>query len=54
MDTNEGKEIKSELKIIVIGNSNTGKTSFVNKWTKGTFTDFYKARINITEFNYGI
>ena len=28
MDANEGKDIKSELKIIVIGNSNTGKTYF--------------------------
>ena len=53
MDTNEGKEIKSELKIIVIGNSNTGKTSFVNKWTKGTFTDFYKATV-VSEFSYKV
>ena len=53
MDANEGKEIKSELKIIVIGNSNTGKTSFVNKWTKGTFTDFYKATV-VSEFSYKV
>ena len=53
MEANEGKEIKSELKIIVIGNSNTGKTSFVNKWTKGTFSDVYKATI-VSEFSYKI
>ena len=53
MEANEGKDIKNELKIIVIGNSNTGKTSFVNKWTKGTFTDFYKATV-VSEFSYKI
>ncbi len=53
MDMEDGKNIKNELKIIVIGNSNTGKTSFVNKWTKGTFTDFYKATV-VSEFSYKI
>ena len=53
MDTDEAKNTKNELKIIVIGNSNTGKTSFVNKWTKGTFTDFYKATV-VSEFSYKI
>jgi small GTP-binding protein len=53
MEANEGKDTKNELKIIVIGNSNTGKTSFVNKWTKGTFTDFYKATV-VSEFSYKI
>ena len=53
MEANEEKDIKKELKIIVIGNSNTGKTSFVNKWTKGTFTDFYKATV-VSEFSYKI
>jgi small GTP-binding protein len=53
MEANESKDIKNELKIIVIGNSNTGKTSFVNKWTKGTFTDFYKATV-VSEFAYKI
>ena len=47
------KSTKNELKIIVIGNSGTGKTSFVNKWTKNTFTDFYKATI-VSEFSYKI
>ena len=34
METNEGKNTKNELKIIIIGNSNTGKTSFVKKLIK--------------------
>ena len=53
MEANEGKNIKNEIKIIIIGNSNTGKTSFVNKWTKGTFTDFYKATV-VSEFSHKI
>ena len=53
MDTTEGKEITNELKIIVIGNSNSGKTSFVNKWTKGTFTDNYKATV-VSEFSFKV
>ena len=36
---------RSDLKIIVIGTSGTGKTSFVNKWTKNIFSDTYKATI---------
>lgn len=47
------KSVQNELKIIVIGNSGTGKTSFVNKWTKDTFTDFYKPTI-VSEFAYKI
>ncbi len=55
----------SYLKIIVI--AGTGKTSFVNKWTKNIFNEIYKATMvwefgfkkfedveNFTEFNYGI
>lgn len=53
MDSEEAKNTKNELKIIVIGDSGTGKTSLVNKWTKGTFTDFYKATI-VSEFAYKI
>ena len=34
---------RSDLKIIVIGTSGTGKTSYVNKWTKNLFSDTYKA-----------
>lgn len=48
-----GKTFRSNLKIIVIGTSGTGKTSFVNKWTKGTFSDTYKATI-VSEFGFKI
>ena len=48
-----GKSTKNELKIIVVGNSGTGKTSFVNKWIKDTFDENYKATI-VSEFSYKI
>ena len=44
---------RSDLKIIVIGNSGTGKTSFVNKWSKNIFSDTYKATI-VSEFGFKI
>ena len=44
---------RSDLKIIVIGNSGTGKTSFVNRWTKNIFSDTYKATI-VSEFGFKI
>ena len=44
---------RSYLKIIVIGTSGTGKTSFVNKWTKNIFSDTYKATI-VSEFGFKI
>ena len=47
------KNIRSDLKIIVVGNANTGKTSFVNKWTKNQFHDTYKATI-VSEFGYKV
>jgi len=43
------KEIKADFKIIIIGSTQTGKTSFVNKWTKNIFTETYRATI-ISEF----
>ena len=46
-------QFRSDLKIIVIGTSGTGKTSFVNKWTKNTFSDSYKATI-VSEFGFKI
>ncbi len=47
------KNIRSDLKIIVVGNANTGKTSFVNKWTKNQFHETYKATI-VSEFGYKV
>jgi small GTP-binding protein len=46
-------QFRSDLKIIVIGTSGTGKTSFVNKWTKNIFSDTYKATI-VSEFGFKI
>ena len=47
------KNTKNELKIIVVGNSGTGKTSFVNKWIKDTFEETYKATI-VSEFSFKV
>ena len=44
---------RSDLKIIVIGTSGTGKTSLVNKWTKNLFSEVYKATI-VSEFGFKI
>lgn len=43
----------NDLKIIVVGNAGTGKTSFVNRWTRNTFSETYKATI-MSEFGYKI
>ncbi len=43
----------TDLKIMVIGKSGTGKTSYVNKWTKNIFTDSYKATI-VSEYGFKI
>ena len=44
-------EFSSELKIIVIGTSGTGKAKFVDRYTKNIFNDKYLATI-ISEFGY--
>lgn len=44
---------KSDLKIIVIGQSGTGKTSFTKRWTQDLFEDFYSATI-ASEFSMKI
>ena len=44
---------KSEIKIIIIGKYNTGKTSFCRMWLKNEFSEEYKATIN-TDFNFKI
>ena len=48
-----GKTTKNDIKIIVVGNSGTGKTSFVNKWIKDTFDESYKATI-VSEFSFKV
>lgn len=47
------ESIRSDLKIIVIGSSGTGKTSYVNKWTKNIFKEEYQATI-VSEFGFKI
>ena len=42
-----------ELKIMIIGSSGAGKTSFVQRWTKGEFSSDYKATI-ISDFGFKI
>lgn len=53
MSSKEKKNIRGDLKIIVIGTAGTGKTSFVNKWTKNIFNENYKATI-VSEFGFKI
>ena len=54
MDADERESVpNTDLKIIVIGKSGTGKTSFVNKWTKNEFSEAYKATI-VSEYNHKI
>lgn len=33
---------KNEFKIIIIGNSKTGKTSYSNKWSENSFSENYQ------------
>ena len=47
------RPVKDEIKIIVVGQCNTGKTSFCRLWTKNEFSDKYKATV-MTDFNYKI
>ena len=49
----ENSAEKTDIKIIVIGKSGTGKTSYVNKWTKNIFSENYKATI-VSEYGYKI
>ena len=44
---------RSDLKIVIVGNSGTGKTSFCSRWVKDSFSDNYKATI-MSEFSYKI
>ena len=49
----ERGSIRNDLKIIVIGSSGAGKTSYVNKWTKNVFPEDYKATV-VSEFGFKI
>ena len=41
---------KVDFKIIILGKSGTGKTSYANKWIKNTFNENYKSTI-VSEFS---
>ena len=47
------KNIIGDIKILVIGSSGTGKTSFVHRWTKGEFNEIHKPTI-VSEFDFKI
>ncbi len=47
------KRFGSDIKVVVLGNSGTGKTSLVNRWVHNTFCEHYKATI-VSEFAYRI
>ena len=42
---------RSDIKILVMGHSSSGKKNFVNKWTKNIFQETYKATI-MEEFGF--
>ena len=44
---------RNDIKIIIIGNSGVGKTSFINKWTKNSFNDSSTSTIG-SEFVYKV
>ena len=45
MDIPSKPQTRGDIKIIVVGNSGTGKTCFCGVWTKNEFKDTYKATI---------
>ena len=47
------QSIRTDLKILVVGHSGTGKTSFVARWTKDEFKEKYQATI-VSEFGFKI
>ena len=54
MSNNQGEVvITRDIKILVIGRSGSGKTSFISKWVKNEFSETYKATI-VSEFSQKI
>ena len=42
---------RTDIKIVVLGNSGTGKTSFCNLWVNNVFNEEYKPTI-MSEFSF--
>ena len=53
MSNSKFNKCKNSLKIVIVGNSRTEKTSFCNRWMKDTFTNDYKATV-LSDFSYKI
>ena len=53
--SNESRFIKgrTDIKIVVLGSSGTGKTSLCNLWINNTFSEEYKATV-MSEFSYKV
>lgn len=45
--------LRTELKLIVIGCAGTGKTSLVNKYTRNAFNESYRATV-VSEFGFKV
>lgn len=53
MSTHLLKNYRTDIKIVVVGNSGTGKTSFCTRWVKEIFSDIYKATV-MSDFSFKI
>ena len=47
------KNCNTSIKIIIVGDSGTGKTTFCNRWMKNVFTEEYQVTI-LSDFSYKI
>ena len=47
------QNIRTDLKLLVVGPTYVGKTSFINRWTKDVFKDNYKQTV-VSEFGFKI
>ena len=47
------QNIRTDLKLLVVGPAYVGKTSFTNRWTKDVFKDNYKQTV-VSEFGFKI
>ena len=45
VDAEISEKVIKSMKILVLGNMGTGKTSFVKRYTEGSFSEFYKSTI---------